>query len=336
MRNQVLTVCAGLVLILASGQLHAASVELSPLGDIPVGRAGIPHPSLEFRNVSSGPNDLFLNTVSGEADSARGLLSVFADAGGDLDPSRLSNDAAALARVSAIGTITGPASGPVQARFLYSFQAAADTLTGRTAAPAGGTASALFDVNAEVGTFFTDFQGGVPIDRFASARAGLQYGSEHSFVASPTGAVQSATPVAPNIRSTSVFRDDVGGNNVLNDGDIRISLSRVSDSVLEGVIEILFTARAGDRMIFSADMSAISSGAAGHIASLNGLNGGILALDLPDGFKFQSEDDPFLTDPITPPPAVVPLPPSIAMLVAGMAGMGMLRLRRKRAPGKAV
>ena len=330
MRSQFLSLCAGLFLATAPAQLDAASIRLSPLGDQPVGQAGSPNPSLELRDVSSGPNDQFLNTGSAEVDTARGRLSVFADAGGDIDPTNLSNEAAALARVSSIGTITGPASGPVQGRFLYSFLASADTLTGQTPAPASGSASALLNVNAAVTSFFFDFQGGIPLQRTALARAGLQYGSEHAFTPTHSGAVQNATPVGPNIRSSSTSRDAVAGNNVLNDNDISITLSRVTDSVLEGVIEILFTAQAGDRMEFSADMSAIASGAPGHIATMNALTGGFLALDLPEGFKFQSEGDPFLTDPVAPPFAAVPLPPSVALFFVGMMGMGLLGMRRKK------
>ena len=59
MRSQFLSLCAGLFLATAPAQLDAASIRLSPLGDQPVGQAGIPNPSLELRDVSSGPNDQY-------------------------------------------------------------------------------------------------------------------------------------------------------------------------------------------------------------------------------------------------------------------------------------
>ncbi len=232
--------------------------------------------------------------------------------------------------MSGTGTITGPITGPVQGSFIYNFHAAADTLTGQTGAPVGGISFASFQVNADVGTFFNIFQTGAT--GFTSAQAGLQYVSEHIFGASSPSTI-SSTVSRSGVRASSIFRNSPSLNNVLSDNDITISVARATDFIIEGVIEILFTAQVGDRMRFMADMTALANAAPGHIAGMNALNTGTMAVRLPEGFGFLPDDGSFLTQQAAL--TAVPLPPSVAMLLAGLAGMGLLRKRWNGSPGRA-
>ncbi len=330
MRNRIMGLCTGAILAMASTPSLAATVELSPLGGLPTVISGVPHATLAFRSVSSGPNDHFNNTVSAEAEDASGLMRVFANSGGDVDLLGLgAGQAGAAARISGAGTITGPGSGLVQGRLLYNFHALADTLLSQTGGPIGGRASALFNVSADVGTFFSVFRPGNSFSGFTSAQASLQYASEHIFTAPAPGSPGRTQNIVPHIRNTSTSRSSPSVNNVLSDNDISITLSRVSDFIVEGAIEILFTAQVGDRMRFSADMEAIAAGAPGHVAGINGLNTGVLQLDLPEGFGFTPDDGVFLTQQL--PIAAVPLPPSIALMFLGIIGLGFLRKRQKTA-----
>lgn len=325
MRNRILGVCAGLILATASGPVRAATIQLSAIGDVPTVISAPGRVSQTFSNVLSSQQDLFGATVTAIADDNRGILKTFANNGGDVG-ALTPTQASASARVSGSGTITGPGSGPVQGRLLYSFHAAADTLAGETGAAVGGFVNTIFNVSADVGTFFNIFRpGSSPITGFTTARASAQYLSQSLITASSPSTIANVQSQS-GITASSVFRNSPGFNNVLSDSDIRINFSRVNDFTVEGLMEILFTAQIGDRMRFSADMEALADAAPGHIGVLNALNTGTLNLDLPDGFGFVPDDGIFLTQQTAL--STVPLPPSVALLLAGLTGLGLLKRRR--------
>lgn len=323
MRNSLFHACTAVALVAACGAVQAAVIELSPIGNIPTVISGSGRVAQTFSNVFSSTTDLFGATVSAEADDGRGILKVSASHGGDVG-TLFASQASASARISGTGTISGAGAGPVQGSLRYSFHAFADTLNGQSGAAVGGFSTALLNVNADVGTFFNIFRPGNSITGFTSASASLQYASEQFFTASSPSIITGVQSLS-GIRSTGAFRNLPAQNNVLSDSDILISVSRVSDFIVEGVIEILFTAQIGDMMRFSADMTALTNAAPGHIAQLDGTNTGIVSLILPEGVAFVPDDGVFLTNQAAGAP--VPEPSSIALMLAGLAGVSLQRRR---------
>jgi len=325
MRRKLLGLCSGLFFIVGSGPLHAATIQLSPIGNAPTVISAPGNVSQSFTNVFTTTNDLYGATVRAEADDG-GLLRVFADHGGDVD-ALFPSQASASASFSNTLTVAGPSTGPAQFGVQFGFHAFADTLLGETGAAVGGFSSALLNFSADVGTFFNIPRvGRPPITGFTTARGSLQYASEQFFTASSPSTVSNVQSLS-GIRTTSVFRNSPSVNAVQSDNDISISISRVSDFIVEGMIEILFTAQAGDRIRLSADMVALANSAPGHIASIDGMNTATMTVFTPEGFSLVSDIGVPLLNQFTQ-TAVVPLPPSIALLLAGLAGMGMLKRRR--------
>ncbi|WP_425404501.1 hypothetical protein [Hwanghaeella sp.] len=331
MPSRFLWMAAGLMATAAVGSTHAATIELAPIGagSAPTVISAPGSVSQTFSNVLSSSTDLFGATVIAEAHDSTGVLKAFANHGGDVG-TLFPSQASAIARLSGTGTISGVVTGPVQGSLIYNFHAAADTLTGQSGAALGGFSTAALNVSADVGTFFNIFRPGQsPVTGFTSAQGSLQYVSEQFFTASSPSTLSNVQSLS-GIRSSGVFRNSPSVNNVLSDNDISISVSRVSDFIIEGVIEILFTAQIGDRMRFSADLTAVANAAPGHIAGINALNTGTLSLVLPQGVDFLPDDGIFLTDQQSL--TSVPLPPSAALLLAGLTGLGLLRKRRKAIP----
>jgi|GEM_PF-3454214 len=330
MRNRFLGLTTALVLSAAAGSADAATIQLAPIGagSAPTVISAPGAVSQSFTNVFTSTSDLYGATVSAEADDG-GLLRVFADHGGDVD-ALFQSQASASASFSKVVTVAGPSTGPAQFTVQFGFDAIADTLTGQTGAAVGGFSSALLNVSADVGTFFNIFRAGqAPITGFTTARGSLQYVSEQFFTASSPSTIATVQSLS-GIRSGSVFRNSPSLNAVQSDNDISISISRVSDFIVEGLIEIVFTAQVGDRMRLSADMTALANSAPGHIASMNAMNTGTMTVVVPEGFSLVPEDGIPLLNQVTQ-TAVVPLPPTIALMLAGLAGFGMLRPWRKAA-----
>lgn len=316
MTSRILNISAAAVVSAATLLLGAAQAATVTIGQPGVTTTTISHPDFAqlANTILLSPEDFFPSTVRAEADSRTGQVRVFANSGGDASATAGS----ASAQIEGAGVIIGPGGANAKGLLRYEFDVAVDALIGRTGRELGGTTFASSTAFANVGTGI----GNNAALGFTTARQSVRYQNGYVFSSRPSGSQADVQSLGVQVTPTT-FRNSPSINAVASNVDMTSTILLQNDFAFAGIIEILFDLRPNDILRFTVGLEAVARGAIGHIAAVNGLNTGQLSISLPEGWDFVPDNENFLSQ--SPQTAVVPLPPSILLLLSGLVGLFTLR-----------
>jgi hypothetical protein len=263
--------------------------------------------------VSRGVNDFQPDAASAEADTAAGVLRAFARDGGTFGAAA----AGGQANIDETITITGAPGAGGLATYSLLADANIDTLSILTGGPVGGSTFASFDASATILALFPS--------RSILSRGSVLHQSGHSFRLNRNNQIE-ATQNGPFLQTTPTIQNF--GPTLPNPvQDVRFDVIANAISTVEVLIALDFLVNPGDRFRLISDIRAQASGAPGHGAAVIALNTARMGLTLPEGLGFTSESGVFLSQaaPLGPTPAPIPLPPSAALLLAGLSALALRR-----------